>query len=157
MYYAEGMTTKDATPEPGGRHTMSARVWDGTKEDLTRLGRDEGFAPSTLIGDVADILAGYIRCARCWGTPVPVTLGDLSGRPLREWAAEAEKAVRYQKCKTHQPVRIGAQPSGVVPATPEPLLKARARTRAGSAVFMEPGGDPHVTPVPEVRAKKGRA
>ena len=80
-----------------------------------RLGRDEGFAPSTLVGDTADLLAGYIRCARCWGTPVPVTFGDLSGRPLREWAAEAEKAVRYQKCKAHHPVTIGAETSAPAP------------------------------------------
>ena len=104
------MPVKNAAPatDPGGRHTKSARMWDGTWEDLTGLGREEGFAPSTLIGDTADLLAGYIRCARCQGTPVPVSFGDLSGRPLREWAAEAEKAVRYQKCKAHEPVTIGA-------------------------------------------------
>jgi hypothetical protein len=103
------MTAKD--DDPGGRHTRSARIWDGTWEDLTRLGRDEGFAPSTLIGDTADLLAGYIRCGRCWGTPVPAVLADLSGRPLREWVAEAEKAVRYQKCKAHKPVVVGVRQS----------------------------------------------
>ena len=129
---------------PGGRHVRSARVWDGTWDDLSRLGREEGFAPSTLVGDAADLLAGYVRCSRCWGTPVPVTFGDLSGRPLREWAAEAEKAVRYQKCRDHRPVTIGREPAAVTP---------------GAAVFMEPGAVPHVTPVPLVpdhSRKKGR-
>ena len=115
MYYSEAMTTTETTTEAGGRHTKSARIWDGTWEDLSRLGREEGFAPSTLVGDTADLLAGYIRCARCWGTPVPVSFGDLSGRPLREWAAEAEKAVRYQKCKAHEPVTIGAETSAPAP------------------------------------------
>ena len=109
-----------ANGDAGGRHTKSARIWDGTWEDLTRLGKDEHFAPSTLIGDTADLLAGYFRCARCGGTPVPVSFADLTGRPLREWVAEAEKAVRYQKCKAHGPVVIGA-------ASPAP-----------AAVFVEP-------------------
>ena len=111
--------------DPGRRHTKSARMWDGTWDDLTRLGKDEGFAPSTLVGDTADLLAGYIRCGRCWGTPVPVTFGDLTGRPLREWAAEAERAVRYQRCKAHEPVTIGAE----APAAP---------AAAKSVRFMEP-------------------
>lgn len=111
--------------DPGGRHTKSARIWDGTWEDLTRLGKDEGFAPSTLIGDTADLLAGYFRCARCGGTPVPVSFADLSGRPLREAVAEAEKAVRYQRCRFHKPVTIGASPAAR-PASP------------GDVPFMEP-------------------
>ncbi len=99
------------TTDPGRRNTKSARMWDGTWDDLTRLGEDEGFHPSTLVGDTADLLAGYIRCGRCWGTPVPVRFGDLTGRPLREWAAEAELAVRRQRCKAHEPVTIGAEPA----------------------------------------------
>ena len=121
------MTTRE--PDPGGRHTKSARMWDGTWEDLTSLGRAEHFAPSTLIGDTADLLAGYFRCPRCHGTPVPVSFGDLSGRPLREWAAEAEKAVRYQKCKAHEPVTIGAAPPCAAPRPP---------VAPGTVKFMEP-------------------
>ena len=102
---------------------MSVRVWGGTRQDLDRLAKAERFTVSTLIGDAADLLAGYIRCARCWGTPVPVTFGDLSGRPLREWMAEAEKAVRYQKCKAHEPVVIGAS---VTNATMNPEGRASA-------------------------------
>jgi hypothetical protein len=123
------MTTQET--EPGGRHTKSARMWDGTWEDLTGLGKTEHFAPSTLIGDTADLLAGYFRCPRCHGTPVPVTFGDLSGRPLREWAAEAEKAVRYQKCRAHEPVMIGA------PAASAPAVAAAPFAVTGVR-FVEP-------------------
>ena len=36
--------------------------------------------------------------------------------------------------------------------------QVRRMTRPGAAVFMEPGSEPHVTPVPEVpvRHKKGQ-
>ena len=102
----------------------------------------------------------YIRCYRCRenAAPVPVVMGDLTGMTLREALSAAEKQVVSQH-PAHKPVLIGAAPSGTVaPATPEPLLRARAR--AGAMKFMEPGGDPHVTPVPEVRdhgSKKARA
>jgi hypothetical protein len=123
--------------DPGSRTPKSARIWDGTWKDLARLGREEGFAPSTLVGDAADLLAGYHRCARCGGTPVPVTFGDLSGRPLREWVAEAEKAVRYQKCKDHRPVLVGA---GTPPAArTEPPAPAPARAARLVSLAAENG------------------
>jgi hypothetical protein len=132
--------------DAGRRHTKSARIWDGTWEDLTRLGREENFAPSTLAGDTADLLAGYHRCARCGGTPVPVTFGDLSGRPLREWVAEAEKAVRYQKCRDHQHVLVGA---GTPPAaTTEPPAPPSAR--AAELVSLAAGNGHDVTTASEL-------
>lgn len=120
--------------DPGSRNTKSARIWDGTWKNLVRLGKDEGFRPSTLVGDAADLLAGYFRCARCGGTPVPVSFGDLSGRPLREAVAEAEKAVRRQRCRFHKPVVIGVrqQPADTPPEDEESPAGAPA------AVFVEP-------------------
>ncbi len=96
-----------------------------------------------------------IRCYRCKedAPPVPVKMGDLTGTSLREAVIAAEKQVVSQHPR-HEPVMIGAAPQGVVPATPEPLL--RARTRPGAAVFMEPGSEPHVTPVPDRSARKAR-
>ena len=67
--------------------------------------------------------------------------------------------VERVKRPAHKPVWIGTSPSGkTLPATPKTLQRARARTRPGAVVFMEPGSEPHVTPVPEVpvRHKKGQ-
>jgi hypothetical protein len=147
--------------QAGRRNTRSFRAWDGTWEDLAKTGRDENFAPATLLSDTADVLAGYIRCARCGGTPVPVQFGNLAGRPLWEWIGEAERAVRFQKCKDHQPVRIGAAPDdpvrhlqqdipGLVPAS-------ELAAPAGSAVFQTAGGSRVVAaPAPAATTDKRR-
>ena len=105
----------------------------------------------------------HVRCPKCDDNradapAVPLICGDLTGGTLDEWIVTAVRRVRAQHPR-HEPVWLGAEPAGhVVPVTPEPLLRARARTRPGAAVFMEPGSEPHVTPIPEVpdRSKKGR-
>jgi hypothetical protein len=71
-----------------------------------------------------------IRCYRCAldAGPVPLELGDLTGKPLREWLAEAAEEVIRQHPR-HEPVRIGAEP-GTVPSSP---------LSSGTAMFREPG------------------
>jgi hypothetical protein len=148
--------------EPWDRHGHSVRFreddWQATEATASTA---ELYTTTELIAHGMEVMLGYLRCdrGRCAteGAPVTVTFGDLTGKTLGEWIAEAAKQVRRQH-PHHEPVTIGATPSQVVPAAPEPLQRARARTRPGAAVFMEPGSEPHITPVPEVpvRSKKGR-
>jgi hypothetical protein len=128
------------------RRDAEQAVEDGQSRDVT-----------SFITEAAQVRLGYLRCdrGRCLehGAPVPVEFGNLTGRPLSEWIADAVREVDRQH-PHHEPVTIGARPAPVVfmPPTPDPLQRARART----AVFMEPGSEPHITPAPE-RSKKGRA
>lgn len=149
--------------EDWDRHNHSNRFreddWQGTKRDAEAAGLD---TTTELIAHGMEVMRGYLRCSRgaCMtdAPPVPVTFGNLEGKTLGEWITEAVRQAESQHPR-HEPVMIGAAPPGhVAPAAPEPLLRARARTRPGAAVFMEPGSEPHITPVPEVpvRSKKGR-
>jgi hypothetical protein len=145
--------------EPWDRHNRSVRFRDDTQKEASRVAKAAGSDFSTLVNEATEAALGFIRCNRCAldADPFPVTFGDLSGKTLAEWVAEAVKQVRRQHPR-HHPVVIGAQPAGhVVPAPDEALLRARARTRPGAAVFMEPGSQPVITTVPEipVRHKKG--
>jgi hypothetical protein len=103
--------------ETVNKNPLSVRARPATKADLARLAGEGGIPPSTLLAFAADLIAGdYIRCRQC-DAAVPVTLGDLSGRRVRDLVAKAEKAVRYQKCwsgrgpgrtPAHTPVFVGA-------------------------------------------------
>ena len=131
------------------RRDAEHAVEDGQSRDVT-----------SFITEAMEVRLGYLRCdrGRCLehGEPVPVEFGDLTGRPMSDWIADAVRTVDRQH-PDHVPVMIGAAPQGVVPATPKTPQRARARTRPGAAVFMEPGREPPVTPVPEVPdRKKGR-
>lgn len=162
----EGMCREHHCPvgecPPWSRHPHTVRARD---DDWQGAQRANGHK------DIADWIAvamqtrrGYVRCPRCdhrdpGAGHVPLICGDMTGKTLDMWIDVAEKRVRAQHPR-HEPVWLGAEPPGhVVPATPEPLLRARARNRPGAAVFMEPGSDPVITTVPEVRdrdSKKGR-
>jgi len=76
---------------------------------------------------------------------------------LWEWITEAERAVRFQKCKEHQPVRLGFEQPPPAAADPAPA----ATVAPGTVVFMEPGSGPTITaPVPlpaDHTRKQGRA
>ena len=147
---------------PSDRHVHSMRFRDDDWENAEQAAWADRSDVTTLTTLVMEAMLGYIRCYRCRenAPPVPVEFGNLTGGTLREHLTDAEKRVVSQH-PHHEPVTIGepARTGSVVPVPDESLLRARARTRAGSAVFMEPGGNPHITPVPEVRdhgSKKGR-
>ena len=172
--YYTGLMTKLDTDRPCPQHHQprsQCNSWD--RHVHTMRFRDDDWEAAEKIAWAAKsdittlqtlamtvITTQSIRCYRCKedAPPVPVKMGDLTGTSLREAVIAAEKQVVSQHPR-HEPVMIGAAPPGhVAPATPEPLLRARARTRPGAAVFMEPGAPAFVTPVPEVpvRSKKGR-
>lgn len=85
---------------------------------------------TTLLTQLLEAQLGFQRCYRCksGAPPVPVEFGDLTGKPLREWLAEAAGEVIRQHPR-HEPVRIGAEP-GTAPSSPLP---------SGTAMFREPG------------------
>lgn len=117
------------TTAAGKRTGLPARAWEGTQEDLKQAAKKDGFSMGTIVPMLADVLAGdYLRCRR--GHPVPLILGDLSGRTMREWVIEAEKAVRYQNHEDHQPVYLGV--TAGKPA--EPPAPRHVIPRAGEAV-----------------------
>lgn len=166
LYYTYLMATRTECPQhhqplsdcaPWSRHNHSNRFreddWQATEDDAEAA----KLLTSTLIAHGMEVMQGYLRCyrGRCGSDapPVPVMFGDLTGKTFSEWVIEAAKLAVSQH-PNHKPVWIGTPTSGIVPAMPEP----RARTLPGAAVFMEPGSEPHVTPVPEVpvRSKKGR-
>lgn len=157
----------------GKRKTLSVRAWEGSRHDLEDALKPESIAIGTLIGDTIDVLAGYFRCARCHGTPVPVSFGDLAGRPLWEAVTEAERLVRFQKCKDHAPVRVSFAPTPAaspVAAESDPaetvaqlqqdipgLVPASELPPAGSAVFQTAGGSRVVaaeTPGPKRKSRR---
>jgi len=119
--------------EDWDRHNHSMRF----REDDWRSAQEAGPDTTTFLTQAANAALGYVRCRRgaCMtdAPPVPVVFGDLTGKTLGEWIAQAVKQAESQHPR-HEPVMIGAaSPGHVVPATPEPLLRARARTRPGAA------------------------
>jgi hypothetical protein len=123
--------TVNSAIERDTRSPVTARIWGRTRRKLETLGKAEKFAHTTLIGDTAEVLAGDIHCSRC-GEPVPVVMGDCTGRPLRTWVADATAAVYRQRCRDHQPVLVG---NGTAPAkTPA----AKGKGRPAAPVFREP-------------------
>lgn len=113
-------------------------MWDDTWDLMAA--RDTRDAASTFVNDMTEAGLGFARCYRCF-TLVPLEFGNLVGKPLAGWVAEAGKKVTAQKCSAHAPVTVGAE------AKP-----ARSRPRApGSAVFQPPGEEPvHAVQVPDV-------
>ena len=82
-----------------------------------------GYSDRTdLITQALTAMLGYIRCPMCdsrgpGAAPVPVEFGDLEGRPLAGWIADAVSVVKRQH-PDHDPVRVGA--GLAVPAAPAP-------------------------------------
>lgn len=133
----------ETTVRPDASRVRTVRMYD----DAWDLIGDREPDHSKFIRDMMEAGLGAARCYRCF-TLVPVEFGDLTGKPLAEWVAAAGKAVTAQHRDGHHPVTIGNGAGAEAPkATP------------GSAVFLEPGGKPAVTVVPEVatsRSGKGR-
>ena len=100
--------------EPWDRHghTMRFREDDWRTSEATAAAENSDI--TTSLTEVMTVtLGGYIRCHRCAlnADPVPLEYGDLQGRPLREWVADAVIRVQRQHPR-HEPVTIGAEPSG---------------------------------------------
>ena len=111
--------------EPWDRHTHSLRFREDLWAEAERIADPD---VTTLLTQCLEAQLEYLRCYRCKldAPPVPVEFGDLTGRPLREWLADAAEVVISQHPR-HEPVRIGAGPSS--PAAGAPL----------SPRFREPG------------------
>jgi hypothetical protein len=139
MYYNEAMT--ETTVRPDASRVRTVRMYD----DAWDLIGDRAPDHSRFIRDMMEAGVDAARCYRCFEL-VPVEFGDLTGKPIAEWVAEAGKIVTAQHRQGHHPVTIG---NGV---GPEP------KAAPGSAVFLEPGGKPVIAAaVPEVPAsRKGR-
>src|SRR6185437_4788968 len=76
------------TSERTGTRVRTVRMFDDAWTLIGSRSRDA----STFIRDMADAGLGFARCYRCFEM-VPVEFGDLTGKPLAEWVAEAGKAV----------------------------------------------------------------
>jgi hypothetical protein len=99
----------DCEPWDRHGHTMRFREDLWVQADLAaQAGKSD---VTTLLTETLEVMLGHIRCHRCSvaADPVPVTLGDLSGRPLREWVADAARQVQRQHPR-HEPVRAGEAP-----------------------------------------------
>jgi hypothetical protein len=118
--------------DPWRRGNHSNRFRDDDWQATERAAEAGGMRTTTeMIAHGMEAMQDFLRCDRgdCYmgGPPVPVTWGDLTGKPLGAWITEAVKEIRAQHPR-HQPVRIGAEPAAVPrkPASP------------GAVPFMEP-------------------
>lgn len=94
--------------------------------------------PSKFTRDMTEAGLDLARCRTCFAL-VHVEFGDLTGKPLAEWVAEAQKTVTRQHRDGHHPVTVG-----------------RGADRSPAAMkFLPPQPPPVITaPVPD--RKKGR-
>src|ERR1017187_1524058 len=145
---------------PSSGHPRSVRFRDddwAAAEDAAQARNTDTGPRNTdtgpLIISAAQAVLGDVRCSGCWpeDPPVPLQWGDLTGRPLAEWIAEAEKQAARQH-PDHEPVWLGAEPAPVgerdIDATLEHLRSQVRQVRVGgplpippppaSAVFREP-------------------
>lgn len=107
-----------------------------------------GMTASVHIRDMTEAGLGFARCYRC-AEPVPVEFGDLTGKPLAEWVAEAGKAVTAQHRAGHHPVTIGNATAG------KPRGDVLA-PRFIPAPGLPPGMEDAAPEVPVHRIAKGR-
>ena len=101
------------TAERTGTRVRTVRMFDDAWTLIGSRSRDA----STFIRDMADAGLGFARCYRCFEM-VPVEFGDLAGKPLAEWVAEAGKTVTAQHRAGHHPVTIGNGTGVVTPDGP---------------------------------------
>ena len=134
---AEQMCTQHHQPrsqcEPWDRHGHTMRF----REDLWAQAEDtaaaDGSDVTSLLTQCLEAQLGHLRCYRCkpGNPPVPVTFGDLTGKPLREWLTGAAETVIRQHPR-HEPILIGAEPASLA-------LVAADLDTPRSPVFREPG------------------
>ena len=102
---------------PWDRHNRSIRF---RKDDVEAAERAATAAELDSVSEYVvhgtEAMLGHLRCGRgrCAtdGPPVPVTWGDLTGKTLGEWIAEAVSLVEDQHPR-HESVMIGTVPPAV--------------------------------------------
>ena len=95
-------------PESG--HMFSFRIRADLREAAKRAAGAQKADVSEWARQAMEVLAGdSLRCPRCRDTdpPVPLEFGDLAGKTLGEWVADAAAQVKRQHPR-HEPVRVGA-------------------------------------------------
>lgn len=142
--------------DPWNRHQHSNRFREDDWQATERTAEETGLPTTTeLIALGMQVMQGYIRCDKggCSldGPPVPVTFGDLGGRPLGEWVAEAAQEVTAQH-PDHRPVTIGAQPQA---RTGEGNEQARYEAAADVYEVAERGAQDPEAPARRVRFADG--
>ena len=112
--------------EPWDRHGHTMRFREDLWAQAEQVAEASETDVTTLLTQLLEAQLGFQRCYRCKldAPPVPLEFGDLQGRPLREWLAEAAEEVIRQHPR-HEPVWIGAKPG--------------TSTSPASPVFREPG------------------
>ena len=133
---------------PDDRPNHTFRIRNDSWYDLTGRAEAEGVTATDFITDVVEIAGlGYWRCGRC-GMPVPVRFGDLGDMTLREAIAQAAKTAARQKCRAHEPVRIGfgTEPGGDVAAAVEVLRTQVEDIRERMSPTTTPGAVPFRPP-----------
>ena len=132
---------------PDARENQTFRIRNDSRYDVTSRAKAEGVSVTKFITDVVEIAGlGYWRC-KC-GTPVPVRFGNLGDMTLREGITQAAKTAKGQKCRAHEPVRIGfgAEPGGDVAAAVEVLREQVEDIRERMSPTTTPGAVPFMPP-----------
>lgn len=140
---------------PEAAHRVSFRVRGNTPDDIKALTARQR-PPSNVTDffvDAAEARLGRVRCRTCHDA-IPLTFGDLTGKPLDWWISEAVRIATGQRCDAHTPVVLGAgTPSAVSsrsgtgrkPATRKGGSAGRTEPPEAPAKFLAPV--PHATPV----------
>ena len=134
--------------EPGDRPNHTFRERNDTWYDLTSHAKTEGLTITNFISDAVQIARlDYWRCGRC-GMQVPVRFGDLRDMAISEAVKQAAKTAARQKCRAHEPVRIGfaTEPGGDVAAAVEVLRTQVDDIRERMSPTVTPGAVPFRPP-----------
>ena len=94
------------------RHVHSMRFREDDWQGKTAVAAAAGMGTVTEYYEYAgNVAGGYLRCrrGRCKtnAPPVPVVFGNLDGKTLAEWIAEAIRVAEAEHPR-HRPVMIGA-------------------------------------------------
>ena len=111
--------------EPWDKHGHTMRFREDTwQESMDAAGTDELTAWTS---ECLEARRDRIRCRRCPDDApvIPMEPGDMTGRPFSEWLADAVLQV-YRQHPRHEPVWLGAAPSGPAPAVFMPPMPAAA-------------------------------
>ena len=124
MYYTVSMSLQTGAL-PGANRVRSVRMYDDAWALIGTRSRDR----SPFIRDMTDAGLQGARCYRCFEL-VPVEYRDLTGKPLAEWVAEAQKTVTRQHRDGHHPITVGrgqgkpASPGAVLFMEPKPAARS---------------------------------
>ena len=95
---------------PESSHPKSLRFRKDLWDDIETAAAEDRTHVAGWVRRATETLLEELCCPKCPDTapPVPVTFGDLAGRPLRGWVADAVRQVKAQHPR-HEPVMIGAE------------------------------------------------